>query len=101
MRITKTPIEARIDELIATSHCSAIDFSNADCRSKFRNYEFDFKMDESTLRLLEHAFQALDMSSTTLCRIERITKAIMSLDNVTQAKPQHIAEAIQYVHRKI
>lgn len=89
-------IEARQKELAETGLCKTLDFKPEN-KTRIENYTFDFAMDKEARRLLEMAHRELSLVDGQLERIERITQAIMRVENKTTAEACHIAEAVQYV----
>lgn len=89
-------IEARQKELLSTGLCNKLDF-RPESKTHFEFYTFDFDMDKEAKNLLRHAHSILKLVDGQLERIERITKAIMKLENKKIAEACHVAEAVQYV----
>ena len=90
------PLEMRKKELIATGLCNTFDFI-PETKTSIENYTFDFQSDTEAKSLLKLAHKQLSLVDSQLERLERITKAILKLENKTVAEPCHIAEAVQYV----
>ena len=89
-------IEYRQAELLSTGLCNQFDFK-PEKKTRIENYTFDFPADDEAKRLLHTAAKELSLVDAQLERLERITKAIMMIDNKTIAEACHIAEAVQYV----
>ncbi len=65
-------------------------------RERYRLHWMNLKLDEPTSSLLETACQKLGFSAKAISKIVRIARVIADLDNETDIKTHHIAEAIQY-----
>lgn len=89
-------IEVRQKELINTGLCNTFDF-RLEKKTRIENYTFDFAMDCEAKNLLVLAVKQLNLVDSQLERLERITKAVMKIEEKTIAEACHIAEAIQYV----
>lgn len=90
------PLEQRKKELAETGLCSIFDFT-PEKNTKLEFYTFDFAMDSEAKQLLKMAYNQLSLVNSQLERIERITKAILKVENKKIAEAYHIAEAVQYV----
>lgn len=89
-------IEYRQAELLKTGLCNQFDF-RPEKKTRIENYTFDFAMDNEAKNLLHMAVKELSLVDAQIERLERITKAIMAIDDKTIAEAYHIAEAVQYV----
>lgn len=89
-------IEQRQKELTTTGLCNIFDFK-PEKKTRIENYTFNFKMDKQAKNMLEMAHRHFELVDSQLERIEKITLAILKIDNKEIAEPYHIAEALQYV----
>ena len=92
-------LDERKKELVNTGLCNTFDFI-PEHKTIIENYTFEFDMDKEAKKILLLAHSHFGLKDIHLERIERITKAIMKLDNVESCDACHIAEAIQYLNFK-
>jgi magnesium chelatase family protein len=53
-------------------------------------------LDSKGQKILEHAFEKLGMSARAHQRILKVSRTIADMDEETDIKPRHVAEAVQY-----
>ena len=61
-----------------------------------KEIELYCSLDESGINLLQQAMSKLDLSARAYHRILKVARTIADLSNLSDIKPQHIAEAVQY-----
>ena len=54
------------------------------------------KLDEQSSLLIRNAMEKLKLSARAYNRILKVSRTIADLDNSSDIKPEHLAEAIQY-----
>ena len=97
MKVKIQPIEARIQELVATGKSNLMDFNPMKARAKFNEFVFDFNFEPEALKILESAYKSFYLSPIMMERIERICLSIMQFEKLDKASPAAIAETLQYV----
>jgi hypothetical protein len=97
MKTKAKPIEGRIRELIATGKCKPADFATYGSATRFEDYVFDYHLTPDAIGILKALFRCFPVTPYCMEKIDRITKAVMALDNATDCEAQHIGEAIGYI----
>lgn len=69
-------------------------FSNSELTPKLM--EKYCKLGEDSKKILENAFEKLNLSARAYGRILKVSRTIADLEGVQNILPEHIAEAIQY-----
>lgn len=97
MKTKEKPIEGRIRELVATGKCVPADFATYGSPTRFDDYVFDYRLTPDAIGILRAVCRQFPITPYGMEKIDRITKAVMALDNATDCEAQHIAEAIGYI----
>lgn len=92
----ENPIKDRLDKILKLTNLNENDVDYPVSINVFRQIKFDIPLRDESIKLLESAFNELDLSEKQLRSIEELAGAIANLEKSKFVEMEHMAEAIQY-----